>query len=555
MPNTKYVIGVDFGSDSVRALVVNALTGEELGSSAAEYKRWAEGLYSDAANYQFRQHPLDYLEGLEECITGALGKLPSSVRENVIGIGVDTTGSTPGPVDENGTPLALLPEFKDNPNAMFILWKDHTAVQEASEINELARSWGGVDYTKYVGGVYSSEWFWAKILHILRIDESVRKSAYSWVECCDWIPALLTGTENPRLLKRSRCAAGHKAMWHVEWGGLPSEGFLTQLDPLLTGLRDRLYEETYTSDQKAGGLTKEWADRLDLPEGIPVAVGALDAHMGAVGGGIKENALVKIMGTSTCDMMVASYDVVGDHLIEGICGQVDGSIIPGMIGFEAGQSAFGDVFAWFKKVLSWPLQALGENMGLAPEFRRKLEDRILEKLTEEASAIDPAETTVLALDWFNGRRTPWADPELKGALIGLTLGTDAPRLFRALVEATAFGSQATAEEFKKQGLAVQEVIAQGGIPDKNSFVMQITSDVLNMPIKTVCSNQAVALGAAMFASVVSGVYPNIHEAQAAMSSGYKRVYEPDPSNAARYQVLYTKYLETGKKLGPILRNL
>jgi L-ribulokinase len=344
-------------------------------------------------------------------------------------------------------------------------------------------------------------------------------------------------------------------MWHPDWGGLPSEQFLTQLDPLLTGLRDRLYEATYTSDQQAGMLTKEWADRLGLPEGIPVAVGALDAHMGAAGGGIKEKALVKIMGTSTCDMMVAPSDIVGNNLIEGICGQVDGSIIPGMIGFEAGQSAFGDVFAWFKKVLSWPLQALGDDMGLPSEVGRKLESRILEKLTEEASAIDPTETTVLALDWFNGRRTPWADPELKGALIGLTLGTDAPRLFRALVEATAFGSKATAEEFKRQGLDVREVIAQGGIPEKNPFVMQVTADVLNMPIKTVRSNQAVALGAAMFASVASGVYSNIQEAQAAMGSGYKRVYKPDLSNAAYYQVLYTKYLETGEKLSSMLRNL
>lgn len=555
MPKPKYVIGVDFGSDSVRALVVDVQTGEELGSSAAPYKRWAQGRYSDAPNYQFRQHPLDYLEGLEECVTDALNKLPPSGRKKVIGIGVDTTGSTPGPVNENGTPLALLPEFKDNPHAMFILWKDHTAVQEAFEINDLAKTWGGVDYTKYSGGVYSPEWFWAKILHSLRMDENVRNSAYSWVECCDWIPALLTGTENPKLLKRSRCAAGHKAMWHADWGGLPSEEFLVQLDPLLTGLRERLYTATYTSDQQAGKLTKEWADRLGLPVGIPVAVGALDAHMGAVGGGIKEKALVKIMGTSTCDMMVAPHDVVGNNLIEGICGQVDGSIIPGMIGFEAGQSAFGDVFAWFKKVLSWPLEALGDDVGLPSEVGGKLESRILEKLTNEAAAIDPTETTVLALDWFNGRRTPWADPELKGALIGLTLGTNAPRLFRALVEATAFGSKATAEEFKRQGLAVEEVIAQGGIPEKNPFVMQVTADVLNMPINTVRSNQAVALGAAMFASVASGVYSNIHEAQAAMGSGYKQVYKPNPSNVARYQVLYTKYLEAGEKLGSLLRNL
>lgn len=372
MSEVKYVIGVDFGTDSARALVVNAETGEELASHVAHYKRWSEGLYSDAAKNQFRHHPLDYLESLEECITGALKKLPAEVAENVIGIGIDTTGSTPAPVDENGTPLALLDEFRDNPNAMFILWKDHTAVQEAAEINKLAKTWGGVDYTKYEGGVYSSEWFWAKILHILRVDEKVRQAAHSWVEVCDWIPAVLTGTTDPKVLKRSRCAAGHKAMWHPEWGGLPSEEFLVKLDPLLKGVRERMFEETYTSDEKAGELTEEWAARLGLPPGVAVAVGAFDAHMGAVGGGIREHTLVKIMGTSTCDVMVASKDELGQTLVEGICGQVDGSVIPGMIGLEAGQSAFGDVYAWFRNVLLWPWETLGKSWGWVKRSWRRL---------------------------------------------------------------------------------------------------------------------------------------------------------------------------------------
>lgn len=355
----KYVLGVDFGSDSVRALVVDAGTGEELADFVAEYNRWGQGLYCDPAANQFRHHPRDYLEGLEACITGALAQLSPEAAQNVVGIGVDTTGSTPGPVDKAGTPLALLPQFEDNPNAMFILWKDHTAVAEAEEINELAKGWGGPDYTKYSGGIYSSEWFWAKILHTLRKDAAVREAAYSWVEVCDWIPALLTGRQNPKVMKRSRCAAGHKAMWHAEWGGLPSDEFLARLDPLLAGLRERLYEETYTSDHRAGELTREWAEKLGLPAGIPVAVGALDAHMGAVGGGISANTLVKIMGTSTCDMMVAAYEELADKTVAGICGQVDGSIIPGMIGLEAGQSAFGDVYAWFRRILAWPIAALG----------------------------------------------------------------------------------------------------------------------------------------------------------------------------------------------------
>lgn len=555
MESPKYVIGVDFGSDSVRALVVDALTGKELADDVAVYKRWIQGLYSDPAANQFRHHPLDYLEGLEECITGALAKIGPDAGQYVVGIGVDTTGSTPAPVDRNGTPLALLDEFKENPNAMFILWKDHTAIKEADEINHLAKTWGGVDYTKYEGGIYSSEWFWAKILHILRIDPEVREAAYSWVEICDWIPAVLTGTEDPDVMKRSRCAAGHKAMWHPEWGGLPSEEFLVKLDPLLQGLRDRLFEETYTSDEKAGGLTEEWAERLGLRPGIAVAVGAFDAHMGAVGGGIASNTLVKIMGTSTCDVMVGSEDEVGDKTVRGICGQVDGSVIPGMVGLEAGQSAFGDVYAWFREILSWPTEVLGPEIGLTEEQQSALKDRILVRLTEEAAKIDPTDTTVLALDWLNGRRTPDADQKLKGALIGLTLGTDAPRIFRALVEATAFGSRAIVDRFRDEGLTIDAVIAQGGIPSKNDFVMQVTADVLGMPIKVVRSAQAVALGAAMFAAVAAGVYSDVSAAQKSMSSGYSKEFQPNPEMVEHYNRLYKEYLSVGSILGDTLRNL
>ena len=555
MDSKKYVIGVDFGSDSVRSLVVDTTTGEEVASGVANYKRWMQGLYQDAAQNQFRHHPLDYLEGLEKCITDALANLPQSVRDNVVGIGVDTTGSTPGPVDENGTLLALLDEFKDNPNAMFVLWKDHTAVREAAEINELAKNWGGEDYTKYEGGVYSSEWFWAKILHILRVDEKVREAAYSWVEICDWIPGILTGTSDPRVLKRSRCAAGHKAMWHEDWDGLPPEEFLTKLDPLLAGLRDRLYKDTYTSDERAGGLSEEWAERLGLPVGIAVAVGAFDAHMGAVGGGVRENALLKIMGTSTCDVMVASKEELGSTLVEGICGQVNGSVFPDMIGLEAGQSAFGDVYAWFRDILFWPLEALGEEEGLTEESKKRMKGKILARLTEEAAKLDPATTTVVALDWLNGRRTPYADQELKGALVGLTLGTDAPRIFRALVEATAFGSRAIVERFRDEGLKIDEVIAQGGIPGKNAFVMQVTADVLNMPVKVVKSDQSVALGAAMFGAVAAGVFATAYEAQEAMESGYSKVYTPEPASVKRYQDLYETYLSIGEELSATLRRL
>ncbi|MDI3548543.1 MAG: L-ribulokinase [Halanaerobiales bacterium] len=554
--NKKYVIGLDFGTDSVRAILVNVETGEEEASSVAYYKRWSEGKYCDPGRNQFRQHPLDYLEGMEEAIKGALKGHSEDIAEQVVGIGVDTTGSTPCAVDREGIPLALLDEFKDNPNAMFILWKDHTAVKEAEEINKLAKSWGGEDFTKYEGGVYSSEWFWAKILHVLREDEKVREAAFSWVEHCDWIPAVLSGETDPLTIRRSRCAAGHKAMWHEKWGGLPDEEFLVKLDPLLKGVKKNLYTETYTSDEKAGELSEEWAERLGLKPGIAIAVGAFDAHMGAVGGGIVEKALVKIMGTSTCDIIVAPDEVIGDKLIGGICGQVDGSVIPGTIGLEAGQSAYGDVYAWFKDLLSWPLDSiLPEIEGIDPSVAKKIKDKILIKLTEEASKLKIEETGLLALDWLNGRRTPYADQTLKGAIIGLTLGSTAPKIFRALVEATAFGAKAINEQFIKEGVEIDQVIALGGISQKNDFVMQITADILNKPIKVATSEQTCALGAAMFGAVAAGIYDTVKKAQEKMGSGFNKTYYPDKENAEKYQKLYEKYLLLGETLEDQLRNL
>jgi L-ribulokinase len=482
-----------------------------------------------------------------------LAKLPTGAGENVIGIGIDTTGSTPCAVDKSGTPLALREEFSENPNAMFVLWKDHTAVDEAAEINEVAKTWGGTDFTKYEGGVYSSEWFWAKILHTLRHDSKVRQAAYSWVEHCDYLPALLTGTTDPLTMKRSRCAAGHKAMWHAEWGGLPSEEFLTKIDPLLAGLRERLYRETCTSDVCAGGLIPEWANRLGLPAGIAVAVGAFDAHMGAVGGGIVEKALTKIMGTSTCDMIIAPYDVIGDKLIAGICGQVDGSIIPGMIGLEAGQSAFGDVYAWFREILCWPIDSVlpavaGIDSEALAQIRKDARSRMLAQLTEEAAKLDPGATSLIALDWLNGRRTPFANQTLKGAVAGLTLGTTAPAIFRALVEATAFGARAIVDRFIEEGVEIDQVIALGGIPQKNDLVMQITSDVLRMPINVAAAEQACALGAAMFGAVAAGAFASVEEAQREMGSGFSRTFKPMDRNAGVYDKLYKEYLSMGEAL-------
>jgi len=551
MANDQYVIGLDYGTDSVRTVIINASNGDEVSSSVFNYPRWTRGLYCDPSKNQFRQHPLDYLEGLEVTIKECLAKVTSDIIRNIKGISVDTTGSTPVAVNREGTPLSLTPGFEENPNAMFILWKDHTAVKEAGEINRVAKTWGGIDYTKFEGGVYSSEWFWAKILHVLREDPGVASVAWSWVEHCDWMPAILTGNTDPLALKRSRCAAGHKAMWNEDFGGLPEEKFLVALDPLLKGLREHLYKNTYTSDVSAGTISREWAEKLGLPDDVVVSVGAFDAHMGAVGGEIEPYYLSKIVGTSTCDMMVAPMEDMSDTLVRGICGQVDGSIIPGMLGLEAGQSAFGDVYAWFRDVIAWPVEnILSRTKQVDEETRRKLADEIVMKIvpeiTDAAEKVPVGESGIVALDWMNGRRTPDANQTLRGAVTGLSLGSDAPKIFRALVEATAFGSKKIVERFESEGVRIDGVIALGGVAKKSHFVMQVLADVLNRPIKVAKSEQTVALGAAMFAATAAGIYKKVEEAQKAMGSGFDTVYHPKPDNVKKYQVLYEKYGRLGE---------
>ena len=547
----RYTIGVDYGTDSVRSVLIDALTGKQVADHVFYYPRWKEGRYCDPARNQFRQHPLDYIEGLQKTIRKVLQKMGPKMIMEIGAISVDTTGSTPVAVNEKGIPLALTPQFSENPNAMFVLWKDHTAVKEAAEINELAKNWGGIDYTKFEGGVYSSEWFWAKILKVMRDDESVRKAAWSWVEHCDWIPAMLTGVRQAKDIRRSRCAAGHKAMWHESWQGLPSEEFLTKLDPLLSGLRERLYEDTWTVDQQVGTISKEWADKLGLNEDVIIGVGAFDAHLGAVGAEIKPYYLCKVMGTSTCDMLIAPENEVGGKTVQGICGQVDGSIIPGFVGLEAGQSAFGDVYAWFKDMLLWPAENILNTSKLLTDQQKnelltEMADSMIPVLSKEASKLSVEETSELALDWHNGRRTPDANQNLKGAIAGLSLGSDAPRIFKALVEATAFGAKAIVERFIEEGVRIEGVIALGGVAKKSDYVMQVMCDVLNKPILVASSDQACALGSAMAASVAGGIHPTFEEARKRMGSGFETEYLPDPDKAVKYQAMYSDYKKLGK---------
>lgn len=545
----RYVIGVDYGTDSVRSVLVSG-EGEEVAEATHHYKRWKQGLYSNPGENSFRHHPLDYLEGLEETLKEVVSALPDSERKNIAAISVDSTGSTPIAVDKAGTPLALKKGFEENPNAMFILWKDHTAIKEAEEINQLSRSWGGVDYTKYVGGIYSSEWFWAKMLHVLREDGEVREAAYSWAELCDWIPYELTGETDIRNMKRSRCAAGHKAMWHEEFNGLPSQEFLTKLDPKLEGIRERLYEDTYTSDAPAGTLSKKWAEKLGLSENVVIGVGAFDAHMGAVGGNIEPYQLLRVMGTSTCDILVAPNEDVGDNLVSGICGQVNGSVLPGLVGLEAGQSAFGDIYAWFRNLILEPFERIVNETNIIDAAQKKelLEEtagELIANLSEEAAKLPVEEDGVIALDWMNGRRTPDANQILKGAIEGLDLSTDAPKVFKALVEATCFGSKLIVDRFIEEGIRIDGVIGMGGVSKKSPFVMQTLANVLNMPIRVAKSEQTCALGASIFAATAARMYSSVDEARKKMASGFEKVYEPDSEKARIYESMYQRYRSFG----------
>jgi L-ribulokinase len=532
----KYTIGLDYGTNSVRCVIVDIADGSEIGTAVYNYPTGQAGIILGRNDHNLaRQNPADYVKGIEVTIKKAIQQAKKAVKKfdagQIIGIGVDTTGSTPLPVDKNGTPLSMLPQFKKNPNAYAWLWKDHTGFAEAAQITELAKK-EHPEYLAKCGQTYSSEWFFSKILHCLRTDPKVFEAAYSWVECCDYIPAVLTGTEKPEIMKRSRCAAGHKAMFNSNWGGLPAKDFLAKLDPKLGELRDRLYNKTWTVETEAGKLTEQWAKKLGLKAGIPVAVGAFDAHLGAVGSGIAPGTLVKIIGTSTCDMLIAES---GRQLadIPGICGIVDGSILPGYFGLEAGQSAVGDIFNWFVNYI----QPGGKSAGSH------------DALTKKAAKLKPGQSGLLALDWNNGNRTILVDQRLTGLLLGQTLHTKPEEIYRALIEATAFGALTIINRFEEFGVKVAEVINCGGIAEKNTLLMQIYADVTGREMKVSRSAQSCALGAAIAAAVAAGGHKNFASAQYAMCSIKKTTYKPTPENHAIYKKLYALYKQLHDAFG------
>lgn len=553
--NEHFTLGADFGSDSVRVVILDASNGKVAGSYVSYYKRWGKKLYCNDKINQFRQHPLDYIESLTEAVNKSLeeaNKTCKDIKEKIRGICIDTTGSTPCLCDKDGMPLSMSEEFKEAPDAMFILWKDHTSVKEAEEINRVAHN-NDIDYTKYLGGVYSSEWFWAKTLHIIRKNKKVKEKVWTVIEHCDWITALLCGNTNPNTIKRSRCAAGHKCMWHKSWNGYPPREFFDKFDSKLGDIRETLGNETYSTETIEGYLTKEWANKLGLKENILVCVGAYDSHIGAVGGLVDVGVLVKSIGTSTCDVTIGNIPKEGEteKAVKGICGQVDGSVLDGYIGYEAGQSAYGDYYSWFRNLLTWTYKNISKN---TKEENEIFEKKILAELEKEASKIITTEDSPVATDWINGRRTPFANQNLKATIFGMYLGIDAPMFIKMLLESTAYGAKAIIECFEDGGIEIKKVMAIGGVARKSKLGMQILADVTNREIYVTKDDQAPAIGAAVFAAKAYGLYENVFEAQKAISAGIERVHKPIKENVKIYEKLYKKYKEIGNFTENLINN-
>ncbi|GHC63454.1 ribulokinase [Roseibacillus persicicus] len=531
-----YTIGIDYGSNSVRAIIVRTSDGAEVGTSIFDYPSGHQGILLDPNDHNLaRQHPGDYLAGVESTVAAALAEAESNdagfSRAQVVGMGVDSTGSSPIPVDANNHPLALKDEFKGNLAAQCWLWKDHTSIEEAETITRLAGE-HRPQYLAKIGGIYSSEWFWAKIWKCLKVDPTVFDAAHSWVELCDFIPATLAGVTDPAAVIRGVCAAGHKALYAEDWDGLPDKEFLSLLDPKLADLRDRLYDEAHDASATAGHLCPEWASKWNLPEGIPIAVGEFDVHYGAIGCGVEQGTLVKVIGTSTCDCgVVSAEEEVAD--IPGICGIVKGAILPGYYGIEAGQSAVGDIFKWWVE-------------GVC-----KGSDSLHKELSDEAAQLTPGQSGLLALDWNNGNRTILVDQRLTGALLGQTLYTTQAEIYRALIEATAFGARAIIERLKEYKVPITRIVCSGGIAEKNAMLMQIYADVTGCEMRVSRSSQSCALGSAIAAAVIAGAHPDFASAKEAMTGLKEVTYTPNPENQKVYDQLYALYRQLHDAFGGV----
>lgn len=547
---SKYVIGVNFGDESACAIVVDAYNGQIAASSIKRYARWEKGMYCDPEKGQYRHHPQDYIDVLVGSVREALSKCDEETVKSIVGIGFDTIGSTMAFTDNRGVPLALLPEFTENPNAMFIIWKDNTAAKEAEELRELFRTEEN-NYAPNNDWERSPERYWANVIRVLREDKDVASKAHAIIDFCEWLPALLTGASDFESIIGSKHAFLANAIGDKRKGNSFGIEVADKLEPNLSKVYNHRPKETRTADKSVGRITKEWAERLGLPENVEVAGGTYGYYAGAVGAGIVPNALMRVVDSSTCDIVVSGREEVGDNLAQGICGQIDDSVIPGMVGLEAAQSAFGDIYDWFKSVLEFPLTHILIDSNLISEEAKaeviaECSSKILDYLTFEAEKISPEESGLVATDWMKGRRSPDSNDKLTGTIMGLTLKTTAPMIYRALVEATAFGSRALVERFRREGVRIDCIIGMGDVAVNSPFVMQIMSDVLNLPVKICNVEQTGALGAAMFAAVASGVYPKIQKAIEKMNGGFSRIYVPNEQYVEIYNKLYARYLAIGK---------
>jgi L-ribulokinase len=533
-----YTIGIDYGTNSVRAVVADISDGRFVGTRVFDYLSGAQGVLLDPKQpHLARQNPADYIHGLRVSVKDALAAAdgePGFNRDRVIGIGVDTTGSTPLPVDAQARPLALDAHWAGNLAAHAWLWKDHTSAAEAVAITETAKA-HAPELLAPIGGVYSSEWWWSKIWRCLKVAPDVFDAAASWVELADFVPAVLAGVTDSTKIVRCICAAGHKAMYSEAWGGLPPKVFLARLDPKLAALRDRLYDEAWAPGRPAGHLSDDWAREFGLRPGIVIAMGGFDAHYGAVGSGVRTGTLVKIIGTSTCDCAIAPVaDKIAD--VPGICGIVNGSIMPDYFGIEAGQSAVGDILNW------WVRFSQGD-------------ESLHELMSARAARLRPGESGLVALDWNNGNRTVLVDPRLTGLLVGQTLHTTPDEVYRALIEATAFGARVIIERMREYGVPIDRVVCCGGIAEKNDLFMQIYADVIGQPMLIAGSPQTPALGSAVSAAVTAGAqaggYATWSEAQDRMTTIKEKRFDPRPDARRVYDELYGIYRELHDAFGGV----
>ena len=544
----KFVMGLEFGTDSARALMVNAINGKEIDTEVAYYPRWMDGKYTNKSIAQFRHHPQDYIESLQKCVRAVTDRHQELV-DAIVSISLDTTASTPCLVDKTCTPLAMKKEYSDNPDAMFVVWKDHTGQPEADEINALIAK-QPVNYSLHTGNFYSAENYWCKVLHTLRHSPELQKEAYSAIEICDYIPALLTGCTDASKVKFGHCCAASKLMWAEEWGGYPPAEFFKQLDPVLIPILEHLPNDNYSCEKSIGTLTAEWAEKLGLKEGVIIGAGNVDSHSGGVGGGITYGTMVMNLGTSACFMSVMPKEEMGNTIVEGIFGQVDGSILSNMVGFESGLSSFGDDFAWFKNLMSWPVKAIvGKDTSIDETTKQRLieaaEDNILREAAKEAEKLNITIDTPLATDWFNGRRAPYTNNTLTAAVTGLNLSTTAAEIYYAIAEATAFATKSCIDHNAKYGVITNKLIGIGGIAQKSPFVVQLLSDAVNMPIEVSDCKQAGTLGSVIHATVAAGLYPSVAEAQKVLCKPASQRYQPDPQRHALLERRYERYKALG----------